>query len=471
MIERFEYKSIVAIVYTTALFMQVMDSTIVNVALPTLANEFDVEATTLEWTVLSFTVAVAVMTPTAGWFSGRYGLRSTFLGCLAGFVLASTLCGAAQSLDQLIAARAIQGGFAGMMAPVGAALVFGAFPLAERADASRKVITVVVMGPALGPIIGGILLHFTSWRWIFFVNVPVGILAFGLAATLLRPGDPVEDHPFDAQGFVLSAVGLGLFVYALSRGGELGWTSTQILLSLTISLLLLVAFVVVELRQSTPLLALRLFEGRLFATITAAAIPVYAGFLALVYLLPLLLQEEAGFSALRVGLVVASQPVGVLLMTQITGKVLYKRIGPRRLIAVGSIVAFATGVAASRFDAEVSVPVVVTVMLIRGLAMGLVFVPIQSAVYAQIEQRNLAHATAIFSTNRQLAPAIGVAIASSILATGLARDMSSAANRVDSYQRAILVTTALYLIGAALALFVRDSDAAATMGPRSPVSD
>jgi EmrB/QacA subfamily drug resistance transporter len=470
-IERYGYKNVVAIVYMAALLMQIMDTTIINVALPTLADEFGVEATAMDWTVLSFTVALAVMTPTAGWFGDRFGLRSTFLACLGGFVIASMLCGASQSLDQLVVGRAIQGGFAGMMAPIGAAMLFSAFPLAERADASRKVITVIVIGPALGPIIGGLILEFTSWRWIFFVNVPVGIIAFGLAATQLRRDDVVDASTFDVRGFVLSASGLGLLVYGLSRGGELGWGSRQIFGSLLVSLALLVVFAVVELRQKKPLLSLRLLEGRLFATVTLLAIPVYAGFLALVYLLPLLLQKEAGFSPLRVGLSVASQPIGVLLMTQITGKVLYKRIGPRRLIAVGSLIAFASGVAASRFDANVSVAVVVIVMLVRGFAMGLVFVPIQSAVYAQIEQRSLAHATAIFSTTRQLAPAIGIAIGSSVLATGFARDIDSAANRVDSYQRAILVTAAIFLIGGALALFIRDNDAAATMEPATTAAD
>lgn len=471
MIVGLDYKNKVAIVYMVALFMQIMDTTIINVALPTLAEEFDVEATAMDWTVLSFTVSLAVMTPTAGWLGDRLGLRRTFLSCLSGFVLASALCGAAQSLDQLVVARAVQGGFAGVMAPIGAALLFGAFPLAERAEASRKVITVVVIGPALGPIIGGLILEFTSWRWIFFVNVPVGLVAFGLAAVWLRESERDASREFDTRGFILSVAGLGLLVYGLSRGGELGWSSPQILTSLITSVVLLAALVIVELRQPRPLLAVRLLQGRLFATINALAIPVYGGFIALVYLLPLLLQKEAGFSPLRVGLSVASQPIGVLLMTQITGKVLYKRFGPRRLIAVGALVAFATGLFAARFDSSVSVAVVVAVMFVRGLAMGLVFVPVQSAVYAQVDRRNLADATAIFSTTRQLAPAIGVAIGSSILAAGFARDAASAANRVASYQQAIFVTALLFVVGAGLALLIRDEDASATMAEVPAATD
>lgn len=466
-----EYKDTVAIVYMAALFMQIMDSTVMNVALSTLANEFNVEATAMEWTVLSFTLALAVMTPTAGWFGSRFGLRNTFLWCLAGFMFASLLCGASQSLDQLVITRGLQGGFAGVMAPVAAALLFGAFPLAERADASRKVITVVVLGPALGPIVGGMILEFASWRWIFFMNLPIGMIALGLAVSHLHKDDPVEVTTFDVRGFLLSSSGLGLFVYGLSRGGELGWGSTQILGSLLISLVLLAVFVVVELRLEKPLLSLRLFEGRLFCTLNALIVPVQAAFISLLYLLPLLLQKEAGFSPLRVGLAIVSQPLGVVLMTQLTGKYLYKRVGPRRLIAVGCLAAFITGFFASRFDSDVGVLSVVVVMFLRGLAMGLVFVPLQSAVYAQIEQRNLAHATAIYTTIRQMAPAIGVGIGASILSAGFSGGADTAANRVESYQQAIFLTAALFLVGGALALLIRDDDAAATMKSGLQVGD
>ncbi len=457
------YKNAVALVYTAALFMQVMDSTIINVALPTLAEEFDVDATAMDWTVLSFTLALATMTAAAGWFGDRFGLRPMFLSCLVGFTVASALCGASQSLEQLIAARAVQGAFAGMMIPIGAALVFRAFPLSERAEASRKIITVVVIAPAVGPIIGGILLEFTSWRWIFFVNVPIGLVSLALANSWLRKDDPVDAGPFDVRGFVLSTTGLGFLIYGLSSGGERGWGSTHIVLSLVISLLALIALVFVELGQDQPLLALRLTKDRLFSTINLLAIPIYGSFIALVYLLPLFLQDEAGFSPLRVGLVVAPQPIGVLLMTQFTGRIFYKRFGPRRLIIVGSLIALGSGIVASTFDTTTTLWTVGATMLVRGLAMGLVFIPIQSAVFARIEQRDLSRATAMFGTTRQLAPAIGVALGSSILASGFARDVEDSANRVDSYQRAILMTAALFAVAAVIALWIEDEDAAATM--------
>lgn len=474
MLESLEYKNKVAAVFMTAVFMQLMDTTIINVALPTLADEFQVDATAMDWTVLAFTLALAVMTPAAGWFGDRFGLRETFLVCLAGFVTASVLCGAAQSLDQLIIARTIKGAFSGMILPVGAALLLGSFPLPERSDAARKVITVVVVAPALGPIVGGLILEVTSWRWIFLSNVPIGLVALVLAFRWLEPGvgDKTDAGPFDIIGFALSTAGLAMLVYSLARGGELGWGSSHILTTFGLSVVALAALIPFELRSTHPLLSLRLLSSRLFGMINLLAIPVYGAFMALVYLLPLFLQKEAGLTPLQVGVAIASQPIGVLAMTQVTGKYLYKQIGPRRLILVGSAVGLLTGLAAWRFDTSTTVWMVAMVMFVRGAGMGLIFVPVQTAVYAEIRPSELGRATALFTTIRQLAPAIGVAVAASVLSAGFARDPDDVATRVDSYQQAILLTSLLFVLGGLLALFIKDEDAASTMAEtRGPLAD
>ncbi len=464
MLERFGYKNIVAGVYIGALFMQIMDGTIINVALPTLATEFDVAPTAMDWTVLSFTLALAIMTASAGWIGDRIGLRPAFIWALAGFVVASIICGLAQSLDQLVAARALQGAFAGMITPVGSALLFNAFPIEERSVASRKVITVAVIAPALGPIVGGAILEFTSWRWIFFVNVPIGALALVLAIVGLRKEPPKDAGKFDISGFILSACGLGLLIYGISRGGERGWDSSQIQVSLIAGVVLLVALVFVELRKERPLLALRLTKDRMFSACNLLAIPVYAGFIGLIYLLPLFLQNESGRSPLEVGLAVFPQPLGVLVMSQFTGRFFYKRFGPRRLIFVGCVAALVIGLIVARFDETTGLGVIRLLMFSRGLAMGLIFIPLQAAVYAKMSPVDMGRATAIYSTTRQLAPAIGVAVGTTVLATGLAGS-STLDGRVDGYQSAMFVSALFFAVAALISLWIRDEDAAATMAP------
>jgi len=463
-LERFGYKNLVAAVYIAALFMQIMDGTIINVALPTLAEEFAVDAVAMDWTVLSFTIALAVMTASAGWFGQRLGLRRAFLLALGGFVVTSLLCGLAQSLNQLVIGRALQGASAGLITPVGSALLFNAFPIEERSIASRKVITVAVIAPALGPIVGGAILEYASWRWIFFVNLPVGGLALFMAWKWLRTEEPEPNTSFDFSGFVLLAAGLGLTLYGLSRGGERGFGSTTIVLSLVVGIGLLAALVVVELRKRHPLLHLRLLTERNFQRYNIVSLPVYAGFISLLYLLPLFLQDEADHSPLDVGLALFPQPLGVLITSQLVGRVLYKRFGPRRLMLVGAFAALAIGIATARIGTDVDLWLVRLLMLGRGLAMGLFFVPIQSAVYARTERPLMGQATAIYGTTRQIAPALGVAIVSTVLANGLA-GTTIVTERVGAYQAAMLASALMFAVAGLLALRVRDEDAAATMAP------
>jgi predicted MFS family arabinose efflux permease len=283
-----------------------------------------------------------------------------------------------------------------------------------------------------------------------------------LAWKWLLDGDTAQQTSFDTSGFFLLAGGLGLTLYGLSRGGERGWASAPIMLSLVLGLGMLAMLVVVELRKREPLLHLRLLTERNFGWYNLVSLPVYAGFISLIYLLPLFLQQEAGHSPLQVGLALFPQPLGVLVTSQLVGRFLYKRIGPRRLILLGAVLAFAVGSATAQIDAGVDLWWIRALMFVRGLAMGLFFVPIQSAVYARTERPAMGQATAIYGTTRQVAPAVGVAIASMVLANGIA-GTTVVGERVSGYQTAMLASALMFAVAGLLALRLRDTDAAATM--------
>ncbi len=222
-------KVVVAAAFVAAMFLDILDATIVNVALPSMATAFGAEATSAEWVVLGYLLSLAVFIPASGWIGDRVGTKRTFLVAVGLFTAASVLCGLAASLDQLIAFRLLQGMGGGMLTPVGTAMLFRAFPPSERAAAGRVIIVPTVTAPALGPVIGGALLESLSWRWIFLVNVPVGVTVVVAGALLLEEHRVPSAGRFDLAGFVLSCAGLALLLYALSRGAEAGWASPVIL--------------------------------------------------------------------------------------------------------------------------------------------------------------------------------------------------------------------------------------------------
>src|ERR1017187_1330491 len=248
-------EQIVGTVYVTAMFMSIMDATIVNVALPAFARDFHVSAPSTDGVVVGYLVSLAVWIPASGWIGDRIGTKRTFLFALGLFTAASIACGLSQSVLQLVISRVVQGVGGGMLTPVGTAMLFRAFPPARRARAARILVIPTVMAPALGPIIGGALVDNLSWRWVFFVNVPIGLAAFAFGLFALSEHRERAREPFDVWGFVLAASGFGLLLYALSEAASDGWTSLLLILSTGIvGAVLVVTLVLVELRLAAPMI-------------------------------------------------------------------------------------------------------------------------------------------------------------------------------------------------------------------------
>ncbi len=261
-----EYKYRVMAVYIIGLSMTIIDGTAVNVALPTLAKQFGVPTTDIEWVALAYLLALAAVIPAAGWLGDRFGTKRIFLTALVVFVIGSLLCGASQSLSQLIGARVLQGLGAGMITPIGSAMLFRAFPLEERATATVGVLSVAVVAPAIGPILGGVLVDNFSWRWIFLINLPIGLAGLSLAVKWLREEKQPSAGRLDLGGLILSATGVSLLIFALSTGPDYGWLSLPITSAVVVGIVALAALVVLELRLDKPMLALRLFSNQLFDT-------------------------------------------------------------------------------------------------------------------------------------------------------------------------------------------------------------
>jgi EmrB/QacA subfamily drug resistance transporter len=462
-----QYKYRVMAVYIVGLSMTIIDGTAVNVALPALARQFGVATTDIEWVALAYLLTLAAVIPAAGWLGDRFGTKRMFLIALTLFVVGSMLCGASQSLAQLIAARVVQGMGAGLITPIGSAMLFRAFPLAERATATVGVLSVAVVAPAIGPVLGGVLVDNASWRWIFLINLPIGLAGITLGWRWLREETQPAPGRLDLAGLVLSATGVSLLIFALSTGPDFGWLSARILAAVIIGSLALTALVFVELRLPQPMLALRLFGNRLFRTINITSSMVYSGFFGWIFVVPLYLQDLRGFSATESGLAQAPQAVGIFVVSNFIGRRAYRVVGPRRLLISGAAVTAAVTAGFAVFGLDTPLWMIGGASLLRGLSMGMVFVSIQTAVYATISNAETGRATSVFNTQRQFAFAGGVALAATVIATRIdsgGGENAAASDLLSAYRWAFLAMGLIMLPAAFVSFFIQDEDAAATRG-------
>jgi len=450
-------KFVVSAVYVASMFMNIMDATVVNVALPTLSRYFGVPVASVSGVVTAYLVALAVAMPASGWLGDRFGARNVMLASIGLFTVASALCGMATSLPELVALRAVQGLGGGVLVPVGMAMMFRAFPLAERIRANRLIIVPTLLAPALGPVVGGLLVDGLSWRWIFYINVPVGVAALVFGALFLPRG---SEHPagrFDLPGFLLAGTGFPLLLYALSTGASAGWAAPHVLIAIILSIILLIVFVMVELRVAEPMLRLRIYADRLFRTTNLQLMFAGAGFIGTLFLVPLFLQSGLGFTAVHSGLSTFPEAIGGMTGVQVTTR-LYKRVGPRRLMVAGmcgTVVTIGGMAFAGPGNAAWLIPVL---MFFTGCSFGFAMAPSQAAALATLSPALTGQATTLLNTLRQAGGAAGVALLGTVLGATQPGPLDLA-----GYRLAFLAAACLMVFGAMFASRVRDADAAATM--------
>ncbi len=462
----------VSIVFVAAMFMSIMDTTIVNVALPSLARQLNVPSTSIDTVVVAYLVSLAVVMPASGWLGDRWGTKRIFLIALTLFSVSSALCGLASSYFMLIIFRVLQGAAGGALTPVGTAMLYRTFPPSQRVQVSRVLIIPTILAPALGPVLGGLLVTQLSWRWVFYVNVPIGIAACLFGLIYLHEHREATPGRFDLAGFLLAGIGLPLVMYALSEGPSSGWTSVNILGSAIVGMFLLGAFVVIELRKREPMIDLHLLHDRLFRTTNLVSLFAYAGFLGVLFVSPLFLQEARGVSALMSGLTTFPEAIGVVLSTQVVAR-LYPRIGPRRLMAGGL-----TGVAImmailSLIGQDTNLWVMRVLMFFIGAGMAYAFLPLRAAAFATISNTSTGRASAFYSSQTQLGAAIGVAVLGSVLSIIGPTTLSATGTiqpNLAAYHAAFLAAAVLALIAACIALTISDRDAAITMRRRGDAS-
>lgn len=400
-------------VLTTAIFgafVSIMDSTIVTTALPHIQRAFGSDLHMASYVSTAYILAQGVVIAASGFLANRFGIKRVYLLSLTLFTLGSALCGIAWNIDILIFFRVLQGASGAALFPLSISLVFGAFPEDQRGLANGIFGIPVLAAPALAPVLGGYLAQYVDWRWIFYVNVPIGIGGIVLCWRMLQESERQPTLPFDVRGFLLIASGLGLFLFGLSNLAYEGWGS---LLTVTgpviLALLLMLLFIPLELHTTHPLLDVRLLTKRNFLVGSVMSWIAVSSLFGSAFLLPQYLQVLRGLSSYNAGLLLAPQGLGSIVGTFVSG-ILYRRLGPRPLILVGGIAVGSVTYLISRWTTLTSsFALLVPLLLVLGLTLPFILQTTGTAAMTGIVGTALPGANTLFSVSRSVVSSLAIA--------------------------------------------------------------
>jgi MFS transporter, DHA2 family, multidrug resistance protein len=422
-----------------ATFMEVLDTSVANVALPHIAGNLSATTEESTWVLTSYLVSNAIILPATNWLGRFFGRKRFLIVCIAIFTLSSALCGAATSLGMLIVARVLQGAGGGALQPIAQAVLLESFPHEKRGSAMAVYGMGIVVAPIIGPTLGGWITDNYSWRWIFYINVPVGILAVLMANMF------IEDPPYiknqrpgriDYIGFGLMALGLASLQLLLDKGQEEDWFSSSFITTAAIfAVVMLLAFVIWELQSKEPIVNLRVLTNRNFAVGTALMTVMGVVLYGTIALLPLFLQTLMGYPAVQSGLAVSPRGFGSIASMLIVGRLVGK-IDGRYLIVFGfSVLAFSTYLF-SDINLQISSASIVWPGIISGFALGFVFVPLTTMAMGRLPNDQLGNASGVFNLMRNTGGSIGIAAVTTMLARGAQLHQAAMVSHLTPYDPA-----------------------------------
>jgi EmrB/QacA subfamily drug resistance transporter len=409
----------VAAVVVLGAIMAILDTTVVNVAINTLARDFDTSLATIQWVATGYTLALATVIPLTGWAADRFGTKRLYMTSVALFMGGSLLSGLAWSAESLIGFRVLQGLGGGMLMPLGMTILTRAAGPGRVGRVMSIIGVPMLLGPIFGPILGGWLVDDVSWRWIFFINLPIAIAALALAFRVLPRDVPRPSEALDTLGLVLLSPGLAALIYGLAQSGNGGFGQAKVIVPAVAGALLLAAFVRHALRADEPLIDLRLFSNRTFATAAGMLVLFTIAVFGSMLLLPLYLQAVRGESAMASGLLLAPQGFGAMLVMPIAGQ-LTDRIGIGKIVLTGMVLILGATLALTQIAADTSYWTLSIVLFVFGMGMGSTMMPIMSGAMQTLRKAAVARASTALNIIQQVGASIGTAVMTVILTHQLA---------------------------------------------------
>jgi EmrB/QacA subfamily drug resistance transporter len=414
------YKWIVAIVVIFGLFMVILDTTIVNIAVPRLQTTFGSSLSDVGWVSTGYTLAEGVGIPLTPFLSAYLGNKRFYLIILGAFTIGSCLCGLAWSLTALIAFRILQGIAGASMMPMSITLLYSEFPPNQRGIALGTLGVPLMVAPALGPTLGGYIVTYVGWQMLFYINVPIGIIGCFLAFMYLRDSQPQRGRYFDVPGFIFSSVGLASLLYAFSSASSDGWGSSKVLSFLVIGVGSLIIFIVIELLTiqsgKQPLMDLRVFRTLSFAFANIAMLMTVFALYGGLFLVPLYLQNIRGLSPYDAGLVLLPQALGSMVATVIGGR-LADRLGVKAVVIPGLMILAIALWSFAHLTMDTPYHLFQIFLIIRGLGLGLSMQPITISALAEIKPAQLSQASTINSVVRSIGSAFAVGLVATLVSS------------------------------------------------------
>ena len=438
------------------LFMIMLDNTIVNVALPSIERSLHLGVSELEWVVAGYALTFGAFMLTGGKLADLLGRRAMFVAGLAVFTCASLACGLSGSADLLIGARVVQGLGAALMNPSTLSIITVTFPPRQRGTAIGIWAGVSALALAIGPLVGGLITERVNWNWIFFINVPIGVVAIAAAFAFIDESrDTSAEQRPDVGGLVASAIGLFALIYALIEGNSDGWSSSRILAAFAVAAVALAAFVALELRQRLPMLDLSLFRNRTFSGANAVMLLVGLAMFGVFFYVSLYMQQVLGFSPIQAGASFLPMTVLIILIAPLAGR-FSDRIGSRALVGGGMLLVAVSLFLFSRTGVHSTFYDLLPAMLSGGFGMALTMTPTTAAAMSSVRPEKAGVGSAVLNSMRQVGGSLGIAIMGAIVASGLSNGLKAGEAQplafTHGFQNALQVASLIALAGSAVAL-------------------